>query len=153
MVFSVGKLYDLLKRSIRFMEISQRFIMQSNFLVDHKSQNLSTLPSAQKITIGKLSLNIPEKKLFYVESLDALNPYFDEHLSTVISNGYHGLTMFFLLLKTFEWKESTKGRYQDIFCVIELLNQKNWRTPFMLYNQVQYVLELYLIIVDGQCLW
>ena len=42
MIFSVGKLYDLLKKSIQSMEISLHFTMKFNFLVDHKSQNLST---------------------------------------------------------------------------------------------------------------
>lgn len=70
--------------------------MKPNFLVDHKSQNVSTSPSAQKITIGKLSLNIAGKKHFYAASLNAFNPYLDEHLIALISNGYHGLAMFLL---------------------------------------------------------
>lgn len=71
--------------------------MKSNFLVDHNSQNLRTLPSAQKTTIGKLSLNNPgKKKHFYAASLNGFNPYLDEHLIVLISNGYHGLTVLFL---------------------------------------------------------
>ena len=85
--------------------------MKSNFLVDHNSQNLSTSPSAQKTTIGKLPLNNPGKKHFYAASLNGFNLYLDEHLIVLTSNGYRGLTMLFLLQKTFECKESAKGRH------------------------------------------
>lgn len=127
--------------------------MKFNFLVDHNSQNLSTSPSAQKTTIGKLSLNNPGKKALLCSIFEWVQSIF----RWTFNCSY---------LKRLSWVDNAvsfaKNVWMQGICQRQTLGyiSRYWAVKLEKLEDSMYALQSSPIcfgnlfnIVDGECVW